>query len=77
MPPVVKKNILALGLTRRFQTVYQQVSPSTANKLAKVKELVVIELVNEYKSAMQLKAERKPNPGFVLLKEDLLNKRYE
>lgn len=57
-----------LGLKKRFDISYQKVSPSTAHRLVKVKELVSIELVDEPKTREQLKEERKPNPGFVLIK---------
>lgn len=76
LPPIVRKNIEALGLQRRFQTVYQRVSPSTAYRMSKVKELITVELVNEYKNAQQINAERKFKPGFEIVKGDLLNKSY-
>lgn len=68
MPPTVRKNIEILGLKKRFDISYQKVSSSTAHRLAKVKELVEIELVDEPKTREQLKEERRPNPGFVLVK---------
>ncbi|QBM89576.1 Ribosomal protein L30/L7E [Metschnikowia aff. pulcherrima] len=45
MPPLVRKNIAALGLRRRNNVVYQRVSVATAHKLRMVKELVKIELL--------------------------------
>ncbi|KAK6455160.1 mitochondrial 54S ribosomal protein YmL33 [Scheffersomyces xylosifermentans] len=77
MPPIIRKNIQALGLKKRNQIVYQSVSPSTAHKLARVKELVKVELVEEKKTVEQLSAERKFNPGFKLIKGDLTKKSYE
>ncbi|CAN3375288.1 large ribosomal subunit protein uL30m [Diutina rugosa] len=68
MPPLVKKNLRALGLSRRFQTVYQRVSPSTANRLVKCKELVTVQLVDETKSAQQLNNESKFQKGFEIIK---------
>ncbi|KAF3986167.1 hypothetical protein FT663_02671 [Candidozyma haemuli var. vulneris] len=47
MPPVTKKNIKALGLRRRNQTVYQRVSAATAHRLRLVKEMVSIDLLKE------------------------------
>ncbi|GBL50328.1 putative ribosomal protein uL30 [Candidozyma auris] len=47
MPPVTRKNIAALGLKRRNQTVYQRVSAATAHRLRLVKELVRIDLLKE------------------------------
>ncbi|CAN3365576.1 large ribosomal subunit protein uL30m [Diutina catenulata] len=68
MPPLVKKNVRALGLTRRYQTVYQKVSPSTANRLVKCKELVQVELVDHAKTPQEVNQERKYPSGFELLK---------
>lgn len=47
MPPITRKNIKALGLRRRYQTVYQKVSAATAHRLRIVKELVSIDLLEE------------------------------
>ncbi|CUM62738.1 uncharacterized protein PRCAT00000295001 [Priceomyces carsonii] len=77
MPPRVRKNIEALGLKKRYQTVYQRVSPSTAHRLAAVKELVKLDLVDEPKSAYDMAMERKFEPGFEILKGNMLNKVYE
>lgn len=76
MPPNVRKNIAALGLKRRNQIVYQAVSVATAHRLAIVKELVNVELVDHKKDVNQLSAERKFNPGFELVKSKMLNKSY-
>ncbi|KAG2733374.1 hypothetical protein G9P44_004364 [Scheffersomyces stipitis] len=77
MPPITRKNIEALGLKKRNQIVYQPVSPSTAHRLARVKELVKVELVNENKTVQQLSAERKFQPGFNLVKGEMFAKKYE
>lgn len=64
MPPIVRKNMEALGLRKRYQIKYQKVSPSTAHRLIKVKELVKVELVDEPKTPQQLAQERKFPKGF-------------
>lgn len=64
MPPIVRKNMQALGLKKRFQIKYQKVSPSAAHRLIKVKELVKVELVEEAKTPEQLRQERKFPRGF-------------
>lgn len=69
MPPRVRKNIQALGLTRRNQTVFQKVSPSAAHRLRMVKELVTIDLVEEKKTPQEVNQERKFKPGFELIKK--------
>lgn len=75
--PKIRKNIEALGLTRRNQIIYQRVSPSTAHRISAVKELVKIELVDAPKTEEQLSTERKFNPGFKMIKADMLNKPYQ
>lgn len=77
MPPQVRKNIQALGLRKRNQVIYHKVSPSIAHTLAKVKELVKIDLVNEYKTATQINQERKFKPGFQIEKGSFLKSSYE
>lgn len=68
LPPIVRKNIQALGLRKRNHIIYQKVSPSTAHRLVKVKEIVKVELVDEPKTPQQLAAERKFDPGFEIHK---------
>lgn len=69
MPPITRANIKALGLWKKNQIVYQTVSPSTAHKLAKVKEIVKVELATERKNVHQLARDRKFAPGFQLIKK--------
>lgn len=69
-PPRVRKNVEALGLKKRYQIVYQKVSPSTAHRLNYVKELVKIELVDQPKSAEELARERKFRPGFQIIERE-------
>lgn len=65
MPPTIKKNLEALGLRKRNQTVYQRVSVSTAHKLRHVKELVKLELLPEDEAIIAKNTPRaRPSPGF-------------
>lgn len=66
MPPLVRKNIAALGLKRRNQVVYQAVSAATAHKLRMVKELVSIDLLaaDEIETSKQTDKQRFAS-GFV------------
>ncbi|ODV78464.1 uncharacterized protein CANTADRAFT_52993 [Suhomyces tanzawaensis NRRL Y-17324] len=77
MPPLTRKNMQALGLKKRFQIVYQSISPSTAHRIAAVKELVKVELVGEPKSVQQLADERKYKPGFEIINRDVAKPVYE
>ena len=64
MPPIVRKNMEALGLRRKDHVKCQRVSPSTAHRLIRVKELVKVELVAEVKTPEEMAKERKFKPGF-------------
>lgn len=77
MPPIIRKNITALGLKKRNHIVYQAVSVATAHRLATVKELVKIELVSERKDERELSLERKFALGFETIKGEMLNQKYE
>lgn len=74
LPPKTRANIKTLGLKRINHIVYQTISPSTAHKLARVKELVKIELVSERKTPLQLMNERKFDPGYTLVKKGAIKK---
>lgn len=76
LPPVIRKNMEALGLKRRHHVKYQRVSPATAHRLMKVKELVKVELTDEPKTPYQLSQERKFDPGFVIRKGEAFS-RYD
>lgn len=63
MPPLVRKNIAALGLKRRNAVVYQKVSVATAHKLRMVKELVKIDLLHPQQAHALKKEEGKLYPS--------------
>ncbi|OBA21312.1 hypothetical protein METBIDRAFT_41802 [Metschnikowia bicuspidata var. bicuspidata NRRL YB-4993] len=63
MPPLVRKNIAALGLRRRNAVVYQRVSVATAHKLRLVKELVKIDLLDELQVQRLKEKESTPYPS--------------
>ena len=58
--------LVALGLRKRFRTVYKPVNPQTAGLLLRVKELVKLELVNETESREDVKARRRPAKGYIV-----------
>lgn len=64
LPQRTRDVLAALGLHRRSQTVFQAVSPQSAGMIMKVKELVKVEEVDKAKTAAELRAERRPEPGF-------------
>ena len=68
LPERVQGVLHALGLSRRMKTVFFPVSPQVAGQIMKVKELVEVQEVDRPLSQFELKAERKPDPGFYLEK---------
>jgi large subunit ribosomal protein L30 len=63
--PYKRRGVLAaLGLRKRMAIVYHPVSQDIAGMIMSVKELVDVEEVAERKTKQQVKAERKPDPGF-------------
>ena len=67
--PYKRRGVLAaLGLRKRMTTVYHPVSQDVAGMIMSVKELLLVEEVKERKTKEQMKAERKPDPGFYVEK---------
>ncbi|GAW20792.1 hypothetical protein ANO14919_103030 [Xylariales sp. No.14919] len=64
LPRRTRGVLAALGLRKRTQTVFQPVTPDAAGMILKVKELVLVQEVPEALTPEQLRAERKPLPGF-------------
>ena len=63
--PLKRRAVLdALGLKKRMATVYHPVSQDVAGMIMKVKELLDVEEVAEAKTKQQMKADRRPEPGF-------------
>jgi large subunit ribosomal protein L30 len=58
--------LVALGLRKRFRTVYKQINPQIAGLLLRVKELIKLELVDEVKTKEEMRVERKPERGYVV-----------
>ena len=49
--------------------MYHAITPQQAGQIARVKELVKVELAPEYKDKLQMRNERKSIPGFVVVKK--------
>ena len=58
--------LVALGLRKRFRTVYKPVNPQTAGLLVRVKELIRVEMVDEVRTKEEMKAERKKEKGYIV-----------
>ena len=66
LPKRTQGVLKALGLRQRMKTVFYPVSPEVAGKIMKVKELVAVEEVDKPLTQQELRAERKPDPGFYI-----------
>ncbi|KAK5631324.1 hypothetical protein RRF57_007038 [Xylaria bambusicola] len=64
LPQRTRGVLAALGLRKRNQTVFQPVTPDAAGMIMKVKELVLVQEVDQALTTKQLREERKPEPGF-------------
>ncbi|CAI4050388.1 hypothetical protein SUVZ_13G4170 [Saccharomyces uvarum] len=68
MPHTTKSVVKSLGLGKRGSIVYRRVNPAIAGSLAKVKELVTVEVTEHKLTPYQQRELRKSNPGFVVEK---------
>jgi len=66
LPKRRNDTLIALGLRKRFRTVYKPVNPEVAGLLLRVKELIRLELVNEKDMKEAMKERRKPEKGYVV-----------
>ncbi len=66
LPKRTQGVLKALGLRHRMRTVFYPVSPEVAGQIMKVKELVAVEEVDKALTREELRAERKPDPGFYI-----------
>ncbi len=71
LPKRTRAVLEALGLRRRSQTVFQRVSPDSVGMIMKVKELVRVEEVERAQSKVEVRAARRPDPGFYVEREML------
>ena len=66
LPKRTQGVLKALGLRHRMKTVFFPVTPEVAGQIMKVKELIAVQEVDRALTKEELKAERKPDPGFYL-----------
>lgn len=67
LPSAYKENLKALGLKKRGLVSYQKVSPVAAGMIAKVKELILLEVVENARTKAEERETRKGNPGYVVV----------
>jgi len=58
--------LVALGLRKRFRTVYKPVNPQTAGLLLRVKELIRLEWVDNVETKEEQREKRKPQKGYIV-----------
>lgn len=66
LPKKTSGVLQALGLRKRMATVFHPVSPQVAGQIMAVKELVAVSEVEKALTKADLKAARKPNPGYYI-----------
>ncbi|SCU99838.1 LAMI_0G01178g1_1 [Lachancea mirantina] len=68
LPKSLKAVISSLGLGKTGSTVYRRVTPSVAGSIAKVKQIVKVDVSEHALNKEQQRQLRKSNPGFVVEK---------
>ena len=71
LPQKTRGVLNALGLRKRMATVYKPVNTSVAGQILKIKELVAVSEVEEALTDAELRAFRKPDPGYYIEKNGL------
>ena len=66
LPKKTQGVLNALGLRKRMATVFKPVNPSTAGQIMKIKELVAVSEVEAAMTSAEMKAMRKPDPGYYI-----------
>jgi len=66
LPKQTSGVLSALGLKKRYRTVYHPVSPTVAGQIFAVKELVDVQEVEEKFTKKELKELRRPDAGFYI-----------
>ncbi|CAD6500866.1 BgTH12-06571 [Blumeria graminis f. sp. triticale] len=68
LPKRTQGVLKALGLRTRMKTVFYPVSSQVAGQIMQVKELVSVKEVEKALNREELKAEKRPSPGFYIEK---------
>ncbi|KAK9464697.1 ribosomal protein L30 [Lipomyces arxii] len=70
LPKKVSLVLLSLGLRRRGNIVYQNISPVSAGKILSVKELVRVSLVEKKLTKEEHNNTLKSSKGYYVIKDD-------
>ena len=74
LPKRRNDTLRALGLRKRFRTVYKPINPEIAGLLLRVKELIKLEIVNEKETKEEIREKRRPEKGYVVESHGTSNK---
>ncbi|KAG9185170.1 50S ribosomal protein-like protein L30 [Alternaria panax] len=66
MPEKTQGVLKALGLRKRMTTVYHPVTQSVAGQIMRIKELVDVKEVKNPMTKEQMRAARRPDPGYYI-----------
>ncbi|KAH8708590.1 50S ribosomal protein-like protein L30 [Phaeosphaeriaceae sp. PMI808] len=66
MPQKTQGVLHALGLRKRMTTVYHPVTQSVAGQIMRIKELVDVKEVKRPMTKDQMRAARRPDPGYFI-----------
>ncbi|KAL8683597.1 MAG: hypothetical protein Q9224_000355 [Gallowayella concinna] len=66
LPKKTSGVLQALGLRKRKTTVFHPVSPQVAGQIMAVKELVAVSEVEQALTKIEMRANRKPDPGYYI-----------
>ncbi|KAF2829931.1 50S ribosomal protein-like protein L30 [Ophiobolus disseminans] len=66
LPQKTQGVLKALGLRKRMTTVYYPVSQSVAGQILRIKELVDVKEVSAPMTKEQMRASRRPDPGYYI-----------
>ncbi|KAF1963128.1 hypothetical protein CC80DRAFT_106119 [Byssothecium circinans] len=76
MPQKTQGVLKALGLRKRMTTVYHPVTQSVAGQIMRIKELVDVKEVPHAVTKPQMRAARRPDPGYFVEKRGVEEARY-
>jgi large subunit ribosomal protein L30 len=68
MPEKTQGVLKALGLRKRMTTVYHPVTQSVAGQIMRIKELIDVKEVKNPMTKEQMRAARRPDPGYYIEK---------
>jgi large subunit ribosomal protein L30 len=66
MPAKTQGVLKALGLRKRMTTKYYPVTPSVAGQIMRIKELVDVKEVKHAMTDAEMRAARRPAPGYYI-----------